>query len=298
MTYSPIALRQLLAATDLSAAAALAVQRAGLLAREHGAALQVAHVIDQGWLDDIARWLRQRPSIPAELHAHAGNELAAQAAIAGPDARTMLLDGDPVTALSAAAQGCNADLLVAGARGANPLHALVIGGTVERLIRRAQRPLLMVRRPAPGPYRRVLVALDFSPWSLATLATVRAIAPQAHLVLHHSFSLPFGDKLHYAGVDQSLIGDYREHARHEGLTGLQCIVREAHLREADYTLSLSEGDAPQRILDAASARDCELIAIGKHGRHAAEDLLLGSVTRHVIEEAQTDVLVSTAHAPR
>lgn len=38
-------------------------------------------------------------------------------------------------------------------------------------------------------------------------------------------------------------------------------------------------------------RDCDLIALGKHGAHVAEDLLLGSVTKHVLMEAQADTLV-------
>jgi nucleotide-binding universal stress UspA family protein len=35
----------------------------------------------------------------------------------------------------------------------------------------------------------------------------------------------------------------------------------------------------------------DLIMMGKHGTHAAEDLLLGSVTKKVLEITQTDVFV-------
>jgi nucleotide-binding universal stress UspA family protein len=39
-------------------------------------------------------------------------------------------------------------------------------------------------------------------------------------------------------------------------------------------------------------RDCELIVIGRQGRHAVEELL-GSTTRMVMSECSADVLVST-----
>ena len=37
--------------------------------------------------------------------------------------------------------------------------------------------------------------------------------------------------------------------------------------------------------------DADLIVVGKHGTHITEELLLGSVTKHVLAEAQGDVLV-------
>ncbi|MEO7854889.1 MAG: universal stress protein [Rubrivivax sp.] len=39
---------------------------------------------------------------------------------------------------------------------------------------------------------------------------------------------------------------------------------------------------------------CDLIVVGKHGRNVMEDLLLGSVTSHVLAESVGDVLVSTS----
>lgn len=46
------------------------------------------------------------------------------------------------------------------------------------------------------------------------------------------------------------------------------------------------------------AVDADLITVGKHGAHIAEELLLGSVTKHVLAESQCDVLVITTRARR
>lgn len=37
--------------------------------------------------------------------------------------------------------------------------------------------------------------------------------------------------------------------------------------------------------------DCDLIVMGKHGQGMLEELLLGSVTKHVLAESTGDVLV-------
>ena len=43
--------------------------------------------------------------------------------------------------------------------------------------------------------------------------------------------------------------------------------------------------------------DCDLVVIGKHGRNAVEELLLGSTTNRVIAEGESDVLVSARRDP-
>ena len=54
-----------------------------------------------------------------------------------------------------------------------------------------------------------------------------------------------------------------------------------------------EGDASLRIVENEQSHDCDLVVLGKHGQSATADLLLGSVTKHVLAEGSADVLVST-----
>ena len=51
------------------------------------------------------------------------------------------------------------------------------------------------------------------------------------------------------------------------------------------------GHAPTVIRAKADALESDLIVIGKHGQSGWEDMLLGSVTKHVILDAGCDVLV-------
>ena len=52
-------------------------------------------------------------------------------------------------------------------------------------------------------------------------------------------------------------------------------------------------DPWMHIVRQEQERDCDLVVVGKHGRNAVEDLLLGSATNMVIAQGSADVLVST-----
>ncbi len=69
------------------------------------------------------------------------------------------------------------------------------------------------------------------------------------------------------------------------------------LTPSDWEPCIVEGEASLRIIEHEQEKDCDLIVLGKHGQSATEDLLLGSVTKHVLAEGSTDVLASTTREP-
>jgi len=299
MTTPTSPLRHIAAATDFSAPAGVAADRAALLANRQNVRLSLMHVISAGWVDELRAWLADSAPWQDKLATQTLARLEAEAARLGTVGRVpvtpMLLDGHPVSALAEAVIVHEANLLVVGARGSSPLHHLLVGTTAERLLRKVACPLLVVRQSSRQTYQRVLIPLDFSPWSERTVALARQVAPNAVLVLMHSFSIPFEEKLRFAGVDDATLVHYREKARNESRHQMQDFVLTHGLRDDEYQLCLTEGDASLQILTQARERGCDLIVIGKHGRQAAEELLLGSVTKHVVSEAECDVLVSTVH---
>jgi pyruvate/2-oxoglutarate dehydrogenase complex dihydrolipoamide acyltransferase (E2) component len=107
---------------------------------------------------------------------------SAQAPLAATAPAQAPLAAPSVAAAPAASYGggvdLTCDLLVLGARGTSFMRHLMLGSTAERLVRKSNRPLLVVRQPPHERYRRVIVALDFSPSSLAALELARAVAEQ------------------------------------------------------------------------------------------------------------------------
>jgi nucleotide-binding universal stress UspA family protein len=292
------ALNRILAATDLSAPARQAAERAARLAHETGAALTLCHALPHAALQELRAWLGA-PATDALL-TQARDEVAALAVALQDERRAAVRprveEGAVIDVLLRAAEAEAADLLVLGARGAGFLRRLVLGTTAERLLRRTTQPLLVVRQPPHEPYRRALLALDFSPWTPSVIAQARAVAPHARWVLFHAWQVPFEEKLRFAGVEAATLAHYREQARRQATQRLHAAAEQAGLKPGQWEPCLVEGDATLRLVEQEQVLACDLVVIGKHGQSAAEDLLLGSTTKHLLAEGQADVLVSTRTA--
>lgn len=289
-------LRHLLVATDFSPESRHAIDRAAGLAEAAAARMTVVHALSSGPLDEVRGWLGVERLAEA-LRAEAERELEAQ--MAAVRARhPVTIDGEVrvgrvLDEILAAADGCDADLLVVGARGASRLRRLALGTTAERLLRRTRRPVLVVRQIVHEPYRRLLLPVDFSPWSDAAVRLARAVAPGAHLVLLHAWQVPFEGKLRLAGLDDATIDTHRRRAEFEARSLLDTLAAAHGLGEREWTPALVHGEPWSAIAEAEQTHDIDLVVIGKHGRNVAEELLLGSVTKGVVSDSAADVLVAT-----
>lgn len=292
-----IRLERVLATTDLSAPARHAAERAALVAKDSGATLRLVHVINDPALGRLSRLLaesgddvklRIRQTIDRDF-ARLGEHLA-QAY--GVTAQADVVTDAVIAGILGHAAASRADLLVLGARGASFMRHLILGSTAERLIRRSDRPLLVVKQPPHERYRRALVAVDFSRSSLATLALARAVAPQADLVLLHAYDVPFEEWMRTAEVREHALLHYQGIARQRASVDMRAFLQSSELAPADVPTIILKGDPTLRIIEQEQELDCDLIVIGKQGETAAEEFLLGSVTKHVLQQSQSDVLIS------
>lgn len=286
----------ILAATDLSPESRHAVDRAAALAGMLGAHLAVVHALPSDPLDEVRGWLGMA-QLAETMRVEAARELQAQVeAVRGRHPLAIeheLRVGRVLDEILACADARGADLVVVGARGASRLRRLALGTTAERLLRRSRRPVLVVRRLAHGPYRRLLLPVDFSPWSDAAVRLARAIAPDAHLCLLHAWQVPFEGKLRLAGLDDATIDQHRRDAEYGARRLLDALAAAHGLGDGRWTPVLVHGEPWSAIAEAEQAQDIDLVVIGKHGRNVAEELLLGSVTKGVVTDATADVLVAT-----
>lgn len=289
-------LRTVLAPTDLSLPARQAVERAAQIAQASGAGLVLQHALHSGALETLRRLFASAPAdLQQRLLDEAHGELRTLAAEL--DARyataadVHLGAGDVVAAIVAQADALDAGLLVLGARGASLVHDPGIGSTTERVLRQTARPLLVVRHAAHPGYRRVLVAVDFSACSRKAIHLAMALAPHAELVLLHAFAVPFAGRLRHAGVGEDELALLRDRAGREAAEQMAELIAAAALEPDSVRAVLVHGEAGVHILDQEQLQGCELIAIGKCGQGPLEELLLGSVTRHILALAHGDVLV-------
>ncbi|MGZ0019394.1 universal stress protein [Nitrosomonas sp. wSCUT-2] len=291
-------LARILAATDLSAPARRAVARAFRLAASGGSELHILHALELDALDVSLRemFIGDSSAIKSALTDDAREHLARLTADPsihqGLAALPRVVVGKPLTVIAAEADALDANLIVLGAHGESFLRNILLGTTAARLLRKSARhPVLVVKQVPHETYRSVLISVDFSPASLQAIRMARQLAPDADLVLFHAFELPYEGKLRFAGVDEQVIRQYVKTGCENCRKWLHDLAAAAGLAPMKYSVRIVRGDPAQQIVAMEQEVDADLIVVGKHGVHITEELLLGSVTNHVLTESQCDVLV-------
>jgi universal stress protein E len=289
------AVRRVIVATDFSAGARNAVQRAVLLAREHRAGLDVLHAFDPGaWhaLQAVFDARRLTGEVPDGVAA--GKRLTALAqSLAGETGLAVTPRyevGDPAKAI-AAALGQGGAAVVVIARRADP-ETPGVGSTLLRVLRSLPCPILVVRAGAERAYERVLSAVDLREVSRRAAAVAVDLFPTAE---HHLLSV----------IDPAWERDLWRHStlqdppadRPESLRAIaahrmddlaRTLVRQGGRRVA---AEVADG-VPARVLVARAAlwpADC--VVVGHHGQGALGERLLGSTALDLIHHTARDVLV-------
>jgi nucleotide-binding universal stress UspA family protein len=263
--------------------------------------MMLMHTVGGTALDDLRRWLGERNEGETLVEADEHQRLQALAAGLAQryaiDVRAHVAVGHPVEQVIRHANEVDAGLIVTGTRGGGFFRGVVIGSTAERIARRSSRPVLMVRQLPHEPYQRVLVPVDFSEWSHASIDLARRFAPAATLVLMHAVEVPYESKMRTAGVADNVVARYRDAAWHEAQQRLRELASSAGLGNDQVCVVTPYGADPwMLIVQHENENDCDLVVIGRQGRHALDELLLGSTTRMVLSEGTADVLISTFHA--
>jgi nucleotide-binding universal stress UspA family protein len=155
-----------------------------------------------------------------------------------------------------------------------------------------RQPVLVVKRKAEKPYQRVLVATDFSPNSRRGLQYAQIVAPQALIHLVHVFEPLFERKMISGGASDEVIEKHRVEAHVEAELEMVRFIGEAGMDHRKIVRIVEHGHAPGRLPEIARTWTPDLFVVGKHGRTRIEELLLGSVTLHVLAESPCDVLVA------
>jgi len=298
-----MSLNQLLAATDLSSSSLHAVDRGFLIASMCGAKYAVLHALGLDALAPLREYLGDdAPAVSQRIGDATRVELTRILERAsrnlGVSADLELVAATAATAIPNYADAIDADLILVGAHGKGFLQRFLLGSTVSRLLRTSNRPVLVVKEPCRAPYRRILLAVDFSPASVRAIQLAKEVGADAELILLHVFDVPFEGKLRFAGVGDDVIHRYRIDSRERALQQLHNMARVAGVFDTDYEAVVRHGDANRQILAEEEARDCDLVVMGKHGTNATGELLLGSVTKRVLAESRSDVLVVVEkHAP-
>lgn len=287
----------LLAASDFSPYARHALERAAQLAGAHpDAQLTLTHVISASMLSRLRGMLRdEAPAMEARVADEAAQtltQLATQLSMRhGCAVDTRLSQGSAQEVIIDLADELQSDLLVMGARGAHFVREFLLGSTTERVLCKTRRPLLAVKQRPQGAYLRVLVPVDFSAHAAAAAQTAHRWLPDAEIVLLHAYEVDIESTLRFASIADEHIHQYRVRAREDALAAMAQFADRLAIPPDKLTRLAVHGAPTLRILEHEQSLDADLIVMGKHGQSTLEELLLGSVTKHVLAYSGSDILI-------
>jgi len=291
-----VKVKRILAATDLSSGSVLAVDRGFLLARSLGAQYTVIHAINMDSFTPLRELFGAKADAVGDSIVNAATEQLKESVSesltkGNLEADLRIENGDAAAVITHFAENTDTDLVVLGAHGSGFLQRMLIGSTASRLLRKSKRPVLVVKQEPHRNYKRVLLAIDFSPASEYAIQLVRELVPAAHIVLLHTFDVPLQGQLRYAGVNEDFIEQFRAEAQTRATHKLRDLAAAAGLSPMNHSEIVAYGDATRNIIEYEEKMRCDLIVLGKHGTHVTEELLFGSTTKRVLAESNSDVLV-------
>ena len=212
----------------------------------------------------------------------------------------VVVEGDPARQIVEQARERNADLVVLGTHGRSGFERWALGSVTEKVLRRAHCPVLTVP-PAAGPmeaggarFRRILCAVDFAPRSLHAVKHALSLAEEskARLTLLHVLEwFPDTETAERRSLNRS---EFRAYLERDARRRLAALVPEDARDWCEPREVVIFGKAWREVLRRAAEDESDLIVMGVHGRSAAEIMLFGSTTHHVVREATCPVLTIRA----
>ena len=297
-----LSVKNVLFATDFSAASEAALPYATAICRRFGSALHIAHVLSDasilmmtGGVDYVSM-----STIYEDAHTEAREKLdQISGRLEAIPHRCYVRHGQVWENLAGIVEEEKIDLIVVGTHGRTGLGKLLLGSVAENILRHAPCPVLTVGPKVSGRAKlpefqsrgRDLAPLELE---LRQILFATNFAQNSALVAHQAISLAeeFRARLTLMHVieDYTQLGS-RPGPIEDGIRRLHDLIpRNAALQYSPETL-LEFGSAPDLILRAAAEREADMIVLGARASiEVGTTHLPWSTAHHVIAKAHCPVL--------
>ena len=278
--------KSILLATDLSPRCDRALDRAVSLSQLWQAKLVVLHVLEnlRNVSSDpiVPSW--RRPADPVSV---AERQLLADVGPAVEKADVVIDEGDPAEAIVRNAEKMGCDLIVTGIARDELFGRFILGTTVDRLLRSSDIPILVVKHRARRPYANIAVATDFSESSRHALEAAARYFPAQTLTIFHGYTPPMSglatDSYEYRRQYQKVVEQEYETFLKATKSG-DAIKRRVR--------SFIEFGRPVEVLrEGVRDMNIDLVVLGRKGRSAISEALIGSVAKNIMAELPCDALM-------
>jgi nucleotide-binding universal stress UspA family protein len=194
--------------------------------------------------------------------------------------------GKPPKVIADTAEQLDSDLIIVGAARHNNISDFFLGTAVDHLVHHAEAPVLIVKERPRTSYDRILVATDFSDFSVQALRTALDFFPAAKIELVHAYHVAYEAWLKSDGVDAEMLSDAQKELR-DFTAGLNLSESDA----ARVSSRLVEGNLHQSVHNLLASGDYDLLVLGTHGRGGFVMATIGSRASEMMGWSPVDVLM-------
>lgn len=278
-------LQSILFATDFRSASRDAADVAVRLASTFGSRVTLFHV-----LESLPTW----SALAHQNREHATDELRKLAAQLA--AEKVVVDesstavGHAADAIVRRAEEIDADLILIGASKDSPGGHFFLGPVAAAVVEHAAKPVLAVRPGEPYvQFRTILCPVDQSATSARGLANAIRLTKAFGAQLVVLSVVPAASWISLVTDSRTLAESRDEHDRKWRLDFEQFLAT-CPFDDVPWEKEIRVGAPHLEIIAAAKAHNADLIVMGSTGRTGLARILVGSVTRRVIQQLPCSIL--------
>lgn len=302
MQYLEDGTHNILLAVDFTQPTKRSFDAAVRMCRVFGAKLHVLHVNEEDELfgsshssEEVEKFVKDviaRRARWMESFEDTANEL-------GIDADVILRDGRPADTILKVADEVDAGMIVMGTQGARGVSGLLTGSVAKRVLRRAERPVLVISREAGvapaesgGSFEHVVYPTDFSDASRSGLYLAELFARRTECKLSLINVLRMPRLIPSMPGEQPIVIPQR--VADELRVGLENqmaeLVAGLDAEHVDSFIAIN-ANASYGIVDAAKASGVDLILMPRHSQHSVSTYFTGRTAENLIKIAPVPVLL-------
>ena len=197
-------------------------------------------------------------------------------------AEPVLEFGSPFDKIIQTAENINANVILIGSGEKSKNDTFQLGITAEKIIRKSDKPVLVVKKDKPLNIKNILCPVDFSPESKRALKNAITIARR----LKSELTIFSVSELYDPG-SMGIKVDWDEEndkALVEHIKNFNSFLKDFNLTDLNWNKEIKGGDPAIEILDSISRYKSDFLIMGTAGKSRVRRLIMGSVTEKVISE--------------
>lgn len=176
----------------------------------------------------------------------------------------------------------NVNLILIGSGEKTKNDMFQLGSTAERIIRKSNKPVWVIKEGTLQNIKSILCPVDFSDESKRALNSAITLAQKfnAELIVFSVYELADTDSLRYR-FDWD---EYKNSLRSLHMEEFNSFLEGFDLIDLNFKIETKGGNPAKEILQAIKKHKSDILIMGTTGKSGISKILMGSVTEKVIRE--------------